>query len=161
MTMVREVLYEHRHHRNGQASAQPLPAKTGPWTSCKHIPADKDGVRIAELDEQSYRVSAVEPQTPDGFLDDRTRHRQAAGKPTASTPWGTWHGFQSMGKIVCMRFLAWMQKSLLTTHGVRTLRHGTNPKAAKPSTNKVGEGTGADLPVPTKPSSSSGRWRKF
>ena len=34
----------------------------------KHIPADKDGVRIAELDEQSYRYLDVSTQIYKTYL---------------------------------------------------------------------------------------------
>lgn len=45
----------------------------------KHIPADKDGVRIAELDEMTYARKLWTHQTADGFLACGKRHSQQTG----------------------------------------------------------------------------------
>ena len=51
----------------------------------KHVAADKDGVRIAELDEMTYREAALVPTAPDRFLACRANRRQAG-------PWLLHHG---------------------------------------------------------------------
>ena len=81
MTMVREVLYNTGITATAGIGTNLYLAKLAMDIVAKHIPADKDGVRVAELDEQSLPVSAVEPPPSDGFLDDRSRHRQATGSP--------------------------------------------------------------------------------
>ena len=54
-TMIREVLYHHRHHRYGGHWLQPLPGQAGYGHYRQARRSDKDGVRIAELDEESFR----------------------------------------------------------------------------------------------------------
>ena len=58
----------------------------------KHIPADKDGVRIAELDEMSIPQEAVDAPTADGFLACGKRHSQQTGAIRQSTRWETSQG---------------------------------------------------------------------
>ena len=100
MTMVREVLYNTGITATAGIGTNLYLAKLAMDIVAKHIPADKDGVRIAELDEQSYRYLLWNhrplpvPEPSSGW------------KLMASTPWGTWHGFPSTEKIVCMRSLA-------------------------------------------------------
>ena len=55
MTMVREVLYNTGITATAGIGTNLYLAKLAMDIVAKHIPADKDGVRIAELDEQSYR----------------------------------------------------------------------------------------------------------
>ena len=55
MTMVREVLYITGITATAGIGTNLYLAKLAMDIVAKHIPADKDGVRIAELDEQSYR----------------------------------------------------------------------------------------------------------
>ena len=55
MTMVREVLYTTGITATAGIGTNLYLAKLAMDIVAKHIPADKDGVRIAELDEQSYR----------------------------------------------------------------------------------------------------------
>ena len=55
MTMVREVLYNTGITATAGIGTNPYLAKLAMDIVAKHIPADKDGVRIAELDEKSYR----------------------------------------------------------------------------------------------------------
>ncbi len=54
MTMVREVLYTTGITATAGIGTNLYLAKLAMDIVAKHIPADKDGVRIAELDEQSY-----------------------------------------------------------------------------------------------------------
>ena len=55
MTMVREVLYNTGITATAGIGTNLYLAKLAMDIVAKHIPADKDGVRIAELNEQSYR----------------------------------------------------------------------------------------------------------
>lgn len=55
MTMVRDVLSTVGITATAGIGTNPYLAKVAMDIVAKHIPADKDGVRIAELDEQSYR----------------------------------------------------------------------------------------------------------
>ena len=54
-------------------------------------------------------------------------------KPTAFIRWGTWHGFPSTEKIVCMRFSAWTQKFSSTTHGAANPAAWSRSKATSPA----------------------------
>ena len=59
----------------------------------KHIPADKDGVRIAELDEMTYRQETVDAPSAEELLARGERHsQQALASNTASTRWATSQG---------------------------------------------------------------------
>ncbi len=53
--MIRDVYRTIRYHSNSRYWYQYVPGKIAMDIVAKHIPADKDGVRIAELDEMSYR----------------------------------------------------------------------------------------------------------
>ena len=55
MTLVRDVLANVGITATAGIGTNPYLAKVAMDIVAKHIPADKDGVRIAELDEQSYR----------------------------------------------------------------------------------------------------------
>lgn len=55
MTMIREVLYETGITATGGIGTNLYLAKVAMDIEAKHIPPDKDGVRIAELNEQTYR----------------------------------------------------------------------------------------------------------
>lgn len=55
MTMIREVLYETRITATAGIGTNLYLAKVAMDIVAKHVPADKDGVRIAELDERKYR----------------------------------------------------------------------------------------------------------
>ena len=55
MTMVREVLYNTGITATAGIGTNLYLAKLAMDIVAKHIPADKDGVRIAQLDERSYR----------------------------------------------------------------------------------------------------------
>jgi len=55
MTMIREVLYETGITATAGIGANLYLAKVAMDIVAKHVPADKDGVRIAELNEQTYR----------------------------------------------------------------------------------------------------------
>ncbi|MCD8104294.1 MAG: DNA methylase [Lachnospiraceae bacterium] len=56
MTMIREVLYTTGITATGGIGTNLYLAKIAMDIVAKHVPADKDGVRIAELDEYSYRA---------------------------------------------------------------------------------------------------------
>ena len=55
MTMIREVLYETGITATAGIGTNLYLAKVAMDIVAKHVPADKDGVRIAELNEQTYR----------------------------------------------------------------------------------------------------------
>ncbi len=55
MTMIREVLYTTGITATAGIGTNLYLAKVAMDIVAKHVPADKDGVRIAELDEMSYR----------------------------------------------------------------------------------------------------------
>ena len=55
MTMIREVLYTTGITATAGIGTNLYLAKVAMDIVAKHVPADKDGVRIAELDERSYR----------------------------------------------------------------------------------------------------------
>ena len=55
MTMIREVLYETGITSTAGIGTNLYLAKIAMDIVAKHVPADKDSVRIAELDERSYR----------------------------------------------------------------------------------------------------------
>lgn len=55
MTMIREVLYETGITATAGIGTNLYLAKDAMDIVAKHVPADKDGVRIAELDEMKYR----------------------------------------------------------------------------------------------------------
>ena len=55
MTMIREVLYTTGITATAGIGTNLFLAKVAMDIVAKHVPADKDGVRIAELDEQSFR----------------------------------------------------------------------------------------------------------
>ena len=55
MTMIREVLYETGITATAGIGTNLYLAKVCMDIVAKHVPADKDGVRIAELDERKYR----------------------------------------------------------------------------------------------------------
>ena len=55
ITMIREVLFETHITATAGIGTNLYLAKVAMDIVAKHVPADKDGVRIAELDEMSYR----------------------------------------------------------------------------------------------------------
>lgn len=55
MTMIREVLYTTGITATGGIGTNMFLAKVAMDIVAKHVPADKDGVRIAELDEYTFR----------------------------------------------------------------------------------------------------------
>ncbi len=55
MTMIREVLYTTGITATAGIGTNMYLAKVAMDIVAKHVPADKDGVRIAEIDEQKYR----------------------------------------------------------------------------------------------------------
>ena len=132
MTMVREVLCNTGITATAGIGTNLYLAKLAMDIVAKHIPADKDGVRIAELDEQSYRYLLWNhrPLTDFWMTGPGTVKRlEAHGIYTM----GTWHGFLSMGKIVCMRFSAWTRKFSSTTHGVMSPAAWPRSKATSPA----------------------------
>ena len=55
MSLIREVLFETKITATAGIGTNMYLAKIAMDIVAKHVPADKDGVRVAELDEQSYR----------------------------------------------------------------------------------------------------------
>lgn len=79
MTIVRDILKSVGITATAGIGTNPYLAKVAMDIEAKHIPADKDGVRIAELDEQSYREKlwAHEPLTDFWMIGERTAARLA------------------------------------------------------------------------------------
>lgn len=79
MTMVRDVLASVGITATAGIGTNPYLAKIAMDIEAKHMPADKDGVRIAELDEQSYREKlwTHEPLTDFWMVGQRTADRLA------------------------------------------------------------------------------------
>jgi len=79
MTMVRDVLANVGITATAGIGTNPYLAKVAMDIWAKHVPADKDGVRIAELDEQSYREKMWphEPLTDFWMIGQRTADRLA------------------------------------------------------------------------------------
>ena len=79
MTMVRDVLATVGITATAGIGTNPYLAKVAMDITAKRIRADKDGVRIAELDEQSYREKlwAHEPLTDFWMIGSRTAARLA------------------------------------------------------------------------------------
>lgn len=90
MTLVRDVLATVGITATAGVGTNPYLAKVAMDIVAKHIPADKDGVRIAELDEQSYREKlwAHEPLTDFWMIGSGISNRLAK--------WG----IHTMGDIV-------------------------------------------------------------
>lgn len=91
ITMIREVLYTTGITATAGIGTNLYLAKIAMDIVAKHVPADKDGVRIAELNEQSYREKLwchtplkdfwrVGPESQDGW------------PPLAAIPWATSQG---------------------------------------------------------------------
>jgi len=79
MTMVRDVLASVGITATAGIGTNPYLAKVAMDITAKKMPADKDGVRIAELDEQSYREKlwTHEPLTDFWMIGQRTADRLA------------------------------------------------------------------------------------
>lgn len=126
----------------------------------KHIPPDRDGVRIAELDEQSYRYLLWNhrPLTDFWMTGPAT---VKSWKHMASTRWGILHGFRSTGKTGFMRSLVWMLRSSSTMHGGMNPAAWSRSNATDPARIPSPRGRCCPALIPTtRRSSSSGRWQK-
>ena len=139
MTMVREVLYNTGITATAGIGTNLYLAKLAMDIVAKHIPADKDGVRIAELDEQSYRYLLWNhrPLTDFWMTGPGTVKRLEA------------HGIYTMGDLA--RFSIHGEDRLYEIFGVDAeilIDHawGYEPcgmeqiKSYKPSTNSLGSG---------------------
>ena len=139
MTMVREVLYNTGITATAGIGTNLYLAKLAMDIVAKHIPADKDGVRIAELDEQSYRYLLWNhrPLTDFWMTGPGTVKRLEA------------HGIYTMGDLA--RFSIHGEDRLYEIFGVDAeilIDHawGCEPcgmaeiKSYKPSTNSISEG---------------------
>lgn len=94
MTIIRDVLETVGITATAGIGTNMYLAKVAMDITAKHIPADKDGVRIAELDERSYREKlwAHEPLTDFWMVGQRTADRLAK--------WG----IHTMGDIAKLSF---------------------------------------------------------
>ena len=139
MTMVREVLYNTGITATAGIGTNLYLAKLAMDIVAKHIPADKDGVRIAELDEQSYRYLLWNhrPLTDFWMTGPGTVKRLEA------------HGIYTMGDLA--RFSIHGEDRLYEIFGVDAeilIDHawGWEPctiaqvKAYKPESNSIGSG---------------------
>ena len=147
MTMVREVLYNTGITATAGIGTNLYLAKLAMDIVAKHIPADKDGVRIAELDEQSYRYLLWNhrPLTDFWMTGPGTVKRLEA------------HGIYTMGDLA--RFSIHGEDRLYEIFGVDAeilIDHawGYEPcgmeqiKSYKPSTNSISEGQVLTGPYP-------------
>ena len=147
MTMVREVLYNTGITATAGIGTNLYLAKLAMDIVAKHIPADKDGVRIAELDEQSYRYLLWNhrPLTDFWMTGPGTVKRLEK------------HGIHTMGELAY--FSTVNQDILYKEFGVDAellIDHawGLEPcgmkeiKAYKPSTNSISEGQVLSCPYP-------------
>ena len=147
MTMVREVLYNTGITATAGIGTNLYLAKLAMDIVAKHIPADKDGVRIAELDEQSYRYLLWNhrPLTDFWMTGPGTVKRLEA------------HGIYTMGDLA--RFSIHGEDRLYGIFGVDAeilIDHawGYEPcgmeqiKSYKPSTNSISEGQVLSTPYP-------------
>ena len=147
MTMVREVLYNTGITATAGIGTNLYLAKLAMDIVAKHIPADKDGVRIAELDEQSYRYLLWNhrPLTDFWMTGPGTVKRLEA------------HGIYTMGDLA--RFSIHGEDRLYEIFGVDAeilIDHawGYEPcgmeqiKSYKPSTNSISEGQVLSTPYP-------------
>ena len=147
MTMVREVLYNTGITATAGIGTNLYLAKLAMDIVAKHIPADKDGVRIAELDEQSYRYLLWNhrPLTDFWMTGPGTVKKLEA------------HGIYTMGDLA--RFSIHGENRLYEIFGVDAeilIDHawGYEPcgmaeiKSYKPSTNSISEGQVLTCPYP-------------
>jgi len=147
MTMVREVLTNTGITATAGIGTNLYLAKLAMDIVAKHIPADKDGVRIAELDEQSYRYLLWNhrPLTDFWMTGPGTVKRLEA------------HGIYTMGDLA--RFSIHGEDRLYEIFGVDAeilIDHawGYEPcgmaeiKSYKPSTNSISEGQVLSAPYP-------------
>ena len=147
MTMVREVLYNTGITATAGIGTNLYLAKLAMDIVAKHIPADKDGVRIAELDEQSYRYLLWNhrPLTDFWMTGPGTVKRLES------------HGIYTMGDLA--RFSIHGEDRLYEIFGVDAeilIDHawGYEPcgmeqiKSYKPSTNSISEGQVLTCPYP-------------
>ena len=147
MTMVREVLTNTGITATAGIGTNLYLAKLAMDIVAKHIPADKDGVRIAELDEQSYRYLLWNhrPLTDFWMTGPGTVKRLEK------------HGIHTMGELAY--FSTVNQDILYKEFGVDAellIDHawGLEPcgmkeiKAYKPSTNSISEGQVLSCPYP-------------
>ena len=147
MTMVREVLYNTGITATAGIGTNLYLAKLAMDIVAKHIPADKDGVRIAELDEQSYRYLLWNhhPLTDFWMTGPGTVKRLEV------------HGIYTMGDLA--RFSIHGEDRLYEIFGVDAeilIDHawGYEPcgmeqiKSYKPSTNSISEGQVLSTPYP-------------
>ena len=147
MTMVREVLYNTGITATAGIGTNLYLAKLAMDIVAKHIPADKDGVRIAELDEQSYRYLLWNhrPLTDFWMTGPGTVKRLES------------HGIYTLGDLA--RFSIHGEDRLYEIFGVDAeilIDHawGYEPcgmeqiKSYKPGTNSISEGQVLSTPYP-------------
>ena len=147
MKMIQDVLSETKITATAGIAPNLYLCKVAMDIVAKHIPADKDGVRIAELDEQSYRYLLWNhrPLTDFWMTGPGTVKRLEA------------HGIYTMGDLA--RFSIHGEDRLYEIFGVDAeilIDHawGYEPcgmeqiKSYKPSTNSISEGQVLTCPYP-------------
>ena len=147
MTMIREVLYTTGITATAGIGTNLYLAKLAMDITAKHAAPDKDGVRIAELDEESYRYLLWDhkPLTDFWMTGPGTVKRLEK------------HGIHTMGELAY--FSTVNQDILYNEFGVDAellIDHawGLEPcgmkkiKAYKPSTNSISEGQVLSCPYP-------------
>lgn len=82
-TIIRDVLETTGITATAGIGTNLFLAKVAMDIVAKHIPADENGVRIAELDEMKFLQGALDAPAADGLLARRPRHRPQARGATA------------------------------------------------------------------------------
>lgn len=117
MKLVREVLAETGITATAGIGTNLYLAKLAMDIVAKHIPPDADGVRIAQLDEESFRYLLWDhrPMTDFWMTGPGTvKKLEAHGIHTM----GSWRGCPCRTKTGSTIPLAWTQRSSSTTPGV-------------------------------------------
>ena len=104
----------------------------------KHVPADRDGVRIAELDERRFRHELWSYQP----LTDFWRVGRGTAKNSSSTacaPWAISRCARRKTRICCISCSVKMRSCSSTMRGMGAV-HGRRYQSLKPSTNSISTG---------------------
>ena len=95
MTMVRDVLYHTGITATAGIGTNLFLAKVAMDIVAKRARPDKDGVRIAELDEMKFRELLWTHRPLTDFWRIGPRHRIQAGGYAACSRWAMWRGLPS------------------------------------------------------------------
>ena len=90
VSIIRDVLWNTGITATGGIGTNLYLAKIAMDITAKKLPADKDGVRVAELDEISFREKLWTHEPLTDFWQIGARASPPTWGAWASTPWGTW-----------------------------------------------------------------------